>query len=156
MIFTQVYNMLRQLPPSHDSGQRMEMYLKHETGSLSCHRLMTTVRAWLFIPEVWIMLCQLPSSHDNNQSIVMYSTGMKHAPSVFIVSWQRIEHGYSLLRYATCSVSCHRLMTTVRAWLYIPHVWNSSVSCHGLITTVWAWLFIPKVMNHAPSVVIVS
>ena len=66
------YNMLRQLPPSHDSGQKMEMYLMHETGSLSCHRLMTTVRAWLFIPEVWIMLCQLPSSHDNGQNMVIY------------------------------------------------------------------------------------
>ena len=52
VIFTQVYNMLRQLPPSHESGQRMEMYLKHETGSLSCHRLMKPVKAWLFIPEV--------------------------------------------------------------------------------------------------------
>ena len=91
---------------------------------------------------------------------------MKHALSVVIVSWQRSEHGYSSLRYETCSVSCHRLMTTVRAWLFIPKVWNMlrqlfspehgysslryetcSVSCHRLVTTVRAWLFIPKVWN---------
>ena len=68
------------------------------------------------------MLRQLLSSHDNGQSMVLYPLGMKHAPTVVIVKRQRSEHGYSFLRYETCSVSCHRLMTTVRAWLYIPKV----------------------------------
>ena len=58
---------------------------------------------------------------------------MKHAPTVVIVTWQRSEHGYSSLRYETCSVSCHRDMTTVNAWL-----------------------FILLGMKHAPSVVIVT
>ena len=64
------------------------------------------------------MLRQLLSSHDNGQSMVIYHSCMKHAPSVVIVSCQRSEHGYSSLRYETCSVSCHR--DTVRAWLFIP------------------------------------
>ena len=49
---------------------------------------------------------------------------MKHAPLVVIVTWQRSEHGYLSLRYETCSDSCHRDMTTVRAWLFISKVWN--------------------------------
>ena len=97
---------------------------KVETCSVSCHRNMTTVRAWLVIPKVWNMLCQLPSWHDNGQSMVIHPSGMKHAQLVVIVSWQRSEHVYSSLRYETCSVSCHRLMTTVRAWLFIPKVWT--------------------------------
>ena len=64
--------------------------------------------------------CQLSSSHDNGQSMVMYYSGMKHAPPVYIVSWQRSGHGCICLKYETCSVSCHRLMTTDRAWLFIP------------------------------------
>ena len=121
--------------------------LMYETCLVSCHRLMTTVRAWLFIPKVWNMLGQLSSPHDNGQSMVIHPLGMKHAPSVVIASWQRSEHcysslryenapsvvivswqrsenGYSSLRYETCSVRCHRDMTTVRAWLYIISVWN--------------------------------
>ena len=121
--------------------------LRYETCLVSCHRLMTTVRAWLFIPKVWNMLGQLSSPHDNGQSMVIHPLGMKHAPSVVIASWQRSEHGYSSLRYEacssvvivlwqrsehgysslryeTCSVSCYRDMTTVRAWLYIIYVWN--------------------------------
>ena len=98
--------------------------LRYETCLVSCHRLMTTVRAWLFIPKVWNMLGQLSSPHDNGQSMVIHPLGMKHAPSVVIASWQRSGHSYSSLRYVTCSVSCHRLMTTVRAWLFISKVWN--------------------------------
>ena len=97
---------------------------RYETCSVSCHRLMTTVRAWLFIFKVWNMLRQLSSSHDNRQSMVIHPEGMKHAPTVDIVSWQRSEYGYSSLRYKPCSVSCNRLMTTVRAWLSIPKVWS--------------------------------
>ena len=121
--------------------------LRYETCSVSCHRLMTTVRAWLFIskvwnmlrqlsswhdngqsmffiPKVWNMLRQLSSWHDNGQSIVIHLIDMKHAPLVVIVTWQRSEHGYLPLRYETCSDSCHRDMTTVRAWLFISKVWN--------------------------------
>ena len=65
---------------------------------------------------------QLSSSHDNGQSMVIHPEGMKHAPTIDIVICQRSEHGYSSLRYETCSVSCHRLMTTVKAWLFIPKV----------------------------------
>ena len=143
-----VWNMLRQLSSSHHNGQSMVIYplgmkhaqsvvivtwqrsehgysyLRYETCSVSCHRLMTTNRAWLLNPKVWNMLRQLSSSHHNGQSMVIYPLGMKHAQSVVIVTWQRSEHAYSSLRYETCSVSCHRLMTTVRAWLFIPKVWN--------------------------------
>ena len=98
--------------------------LRYETCSVSCHRLMTTVRAWLFISKVWNMLRQLSSSHDNGQSMVIHPEGMKHALTVDIVSWQRSEHGYSYLRYETCSDRCHRDMTAVWAWLFISKVWN--------------------------------
>ena len=148
LFISKVWNMLWQLSSSHDNGQSMVIHpagmkhaltvvivswqrsehgyssLRYETCSDSCHRDMTTVRAWLFISKEWNMLRQLTSSHDNGQSMVIHPLGMKHAPSVVIASWQRSEHGYSSLRYETCSVSCHRLMTTVRAWLFIPKVWN--------------------------------
>ena len=92
--------MIRQLLSSDDNGQSMVIYN----------------------PKVFLMLHQLSTSHDNGQSIVIYHSCMKHAPSVVIVSRQRSEHGYSSLRYETCSVSCYRLMTTVRALIYIPKV----------------------------------
>ena len=121
--------------------------LRYKKCSVSCHHLMTTVRAWLVIFKVWNMIRQLPSWHDNGQSMVIHPLGMKHAPSdviiswqlwehgytslryknapsVVIISWQRSEHGYSSLRYETCSNSCHREVTTVRAWLFIPKLWN--------------------------------
>ena len=78
------------------------------------------------------MLCQLLSSHDNCQSMVIYHSCMKDVPSVVIVSCQRSEHGYISFMYETCSVSCDRFVTTVRAW-FIPHSGK----------------------NHAPSIVIV-
>ena len=68
------------------------------------------------------MLRQLSSYKNNGQSLVIYPSGMNHAPSVVIVSKQRSEHGDISFMYKTCSVSCHRLMTTDRAWLYIPQV----------------------------------
>ena len=148
-LFTpKVWNMLRQLSSWHDNGQSMVIHLyglkhassvaifswqrsehgyssqRYETCSVSCHRLMTTVRAWLFISKIWNMLRQFSSWHENGQSMSFHPLGMKHAPLVVIASWQRSEHGYSSLRYETCSDSCHRLMTTVRAWLFIPKVWN--------------------------------
>ena len=97
---------------------------RYETCSDSWHHLMTTVRAWLFIPKVWTVLHQMLSFSDNGQSMVIHPKGMKHALTVDIISWQRSEHGYSSLRYETCSDSCHRDMTTVRAWLFISKVWN--------------------------------
>ena len=138
--------MLRQLLSSHDNGQSMVLYpfgmkhaplvvigswqrsehgyssLRYETCSDSCHRDMTTVRAWVFIPKVWTMLRQLLSSCDNGQSMVIYPWGIIHAPSVVNVLWQWSENGNISLRYEPCSVSCYHLMTTVRAWLYIPKV----------------------------------
>ena len=125
LFISKVLNMLRQLSSWHDNGLRHGyLSLRYETCSDSCHRDMTTVRAWLFISKVWNMLRQLSSCHDNSQSMVIHLLGMKHAPTVVIVTWQRSEHGYSSLRYETCSVSCQRLMTTVRAWLFISKVWN--------------------------------
>ena len=148
LFILKVWNMLRQLSSPHDNGQSMVIhpkgmkhaplvvivtwqrsehghsFLRYEICSVSCYRLLTTVRAWLFIPKVWNMLRQLSSPHDNGQSMVIHHLGMKHAPSVVIASWQQSEHGYSSLRYETCSVSCHRLMTTVSAWLFTPKVWN--------------------------------
>ena len=148
LFISRVWNMLWQLLLSHDNGQSMVIHpegmkhpptvdivswqrlehgyssLRYETCSVSWQRLMTTVRAWLFISKVWNMLRQLSSPHDNGQSMVINPEGMKHAPTLDIVSWQRTEHGYSSLKYETCSDSCHRDMTTVRAWLFIPKVWN--------------------------------
>ena len=148
LFISKVWNMLRQLSSWHDNVQSMVNYskgmrhtqtvvivtwqlsehsyssLRYETCSVSCHRVLTTVRAWLFIPKVWNMLRQLSSWHEIGQSMVIHILGMKHAPTVVIVSWQRSEHGYSSLRYETCSDSCHRDMTTVRAWLFISKVWN--------------------------------
>ena len=146
LLISKVLNMLRQLSSSHDNGQSMVIhpegmkhtptvvivtwqrsahwfsFLRYDTCSVICHRLMTMVRAWLFISKVWNMLRQLSSSNDNGQSMVIHPEGMKHAPTVDIVSWQRSEHGYSSLSYETCSDSCHRNMTTVRAWLIISKV----------------------------------
>ena len=121
--------------------------LRYEACSNSSHRLMTTVRAWFIISKVWNMLRQLSSWHDNGQSMVIHLYGMKHAPSVVIASWQRSEHGYSSLRYETCSDSCHRDMTTVRAWLFTLRYETCSDSCHRDMTTVRAWLFISMVWN---------
>ena len=124
LFISKIWNMLWQLSSWHDNGQSMTFTLRYETCSVSCHRLMTTVRAWLFISKVWNMLRQLSSYNDNGQSMVIHPEGMKHALTVDIVSWQRWEHGYSSLRYETCSDSWHRLMTTVRAWLFISKVLN--------------------------------
>ena len=85
--------MHRQFSSSHDNCQSMVIY----------HTCIN-------------MLCQLSSSHDNGQSMVIYPSGMNHAPSVVIAKFQRSEHGNKTLRYESCSVNCHRLMTTVRVW----------------------------------------
>ena len=101
------------------SWQRSEhgyISFMNETCSVRCLCLITTDRAWLYIPKVWKMLVQLSSSHDNGQSMVFHPLGMKDEPSVVIVSWQRTEHGYTSQRFETCSSSCHRLVTTFIAW----------------------------------------
>ena len=186
--------MLRQLSSSHDNGQSIVIYrscekyapsvvivswqrsehgkipLMYETCSDCCHRLMKTDRAWLFICKIWNMLSQLSSSHNIGQSMVIYHSCMKHTPSVVIVKWKRSEHSHISLRNEACSFSCHRLMTTVRAGLYIMHILNMlsfvmlswqrsehgdiylkyetcSISCHRLMTTAREWLFIHKVWN---------
>ena len=147
--------MLRQLSSSHDNGQRLMIPLKYESCFVSCYRLMTTVRAWLVIPKVWNMLCWL-SSHDNGLSMFIYPWGMKHSLSVVIVSWQRSEHVYISLKYEICSVSWHRLMTTVRAWLYIPQVWNMLRQLPSSRDNWQSMVIYALGMKHAPSVVIVS
>ena len=93
--------MLRQLSSSHDNGHSMVIY------HLSIQ-----------------MLRQLSSSLDNVQSIANHPYCTKHALSVAIVLEQRSEHSNVCLKYESCSVSCHRLMPTVRAWKCIPQVRN--------------------------------
>ena len=157
-------------------GYSSKMY---ETCSFSRHRCLTTDRAWLYIPKVWTMLIQWSSSLDDGQSMVIYHSCMKHAPSVAIVQWQRTEHGYISRRYESCSTSCHRLMTTVRAWLFFHKVWkmlrqSSSWLDNGqsmeYIIHVWNMLrqfssshdngqsIVIHTLgtNHAPSIVIIS
>ena len=109
------------------SWQRSEhgsISLRYEPCSVSIYRLMTTVRAWQYIPTLLTMLRQLLSSSDNGQSMVIYPLGMNYAPSVVIIYWQRSEHDDISLRYEPCFVSCYHLVTTVRARLYIPKVWT--------------------------------
>ena len=170
--------MLRQLPSSHDNGQSMDIYnssMKHapsvvivawqrsghrnisimyKTCSVSCHRVMTTVRAWLFTPKVWNMLSQLSSSHDNGQSMKIYPSSMKHALSIVIVSWQRSEHGNISLKYVTCSVSCHRLMTMNSAWVFIPKEWDMSCQLLSRVNGQ-SMVIYPSGMKHAPPVRVV-
>ena len=100
--------------------------------SFRCHSFLTTDRACLYIPKVLIMHRHLSSSHYNGQSRVIYPSIMKHAPPVIIVLWQRSEHGNISLVYETCSISCHRLMTTVRAWLFLAKEW---IMLHQLLSS---------------------
>ena len=96
------------------SWQRSELvkHLRYERCSACCHQLMTIDRACLFISKLWNLLYQLSSSHENGQSMVFDSEGMKHAPSVVSVSWQRPEHGdtFSGMKHAPSDViiSWHR------------------------------------------------
>ena len=54
--------------------------------------------------------------YDNGLSMVIYPLGINHDLSVVIVSLQRAEPCNISVLYETCSVSCHRIITTVRAW----------------------------------------
>ena len=125
--------MLWQLSLSHDSGQSMVIYplgMKHAR--------------------------QLSSSHDNGHSMVIYPLGMKHAPTIVIVSWQRSEHGNISLRYETCSDCCHCLMTAVRAWLYIPQVWNMLWQLSSSHDNSQSMVIYTFGMKHASTIVIVA
>ena len=102
------------------------------------------------------MLCQFSSSNNNGQSIVIYPLGMNHAPSVVIVSWQRTENGYISLIYKSCSVSCHRVKTTVRTWWYILQVWNMLCQLSSSHDNGQSMAIYPSCIKHAPSPVIVS
>ena len=104
-------------------------------------------RAWLLIPKEWPKLFQLSSSHDNGQSMVIPPSGMKHAPLVFFVFWQRSKHDDTLLRYEACSVICHisRQPSEHRSW-FLRHK-TSPVSCQCLMTMERAWLLIFKIWN---------
>ena len=104
------------------------------------------------------MLRQLSSSHDNGQSMAIHPKGMKPALSVVYVSSQRSEHGYLSLRYESCSVSCHHLMTTVRAWCmkYIIYLLNMSHKLSSPHDNRQSMVIHPKGMNYAPSDVFVS
>ena len=180
LFFSKVCNMLCQVSSSYDNGQSMEIYhscmkhapsvaivlwqrsehgnrsLRYQSCSDSWHRLMTTVRAWLFISKVLNMLRQLSSWHDNGQSMAIHPKGMKTGLSVVYVSSQRSEYGYLSLRYEWCSVSCHRLMTTVRAWCmkYIIYLWNMSHKLSSPHSNRQSMVIHPKGMNYAPSVVL--
>ena len=174
MIPSQVWVMLCQLQRSGHGYSS----LSYETCSVSCHRHMITYRALLIIlnvqnmlyqlprsqnncqsmvmyPQVWVMLRQLPPSHAYSQSMEMYSSVKKHAPSVFIVSWQRSEHGNVFLMYEACTVSCHRLLTTVRAWSCITQVWNMLRQLTSSHDNGQGMVIYPSSMKHALSVVIV-
>ena len=72
---------------------------------------------------------------------------MNQAWSGIIVSWQRTEHGKISFMYESCSVSCHHLMTTVRACNISLLFGTCSVSHLCLMTTDSALLYIPKVWS---------
>ena len=164
---------------SWQQSEHGNISLRYETCSVMCNRLMTTVRARWNIHQVWNMLRQLSSSYGNGQSMVIYHPCMKHAQTVVIISWQRKELGYSSLRFATCSfvfivswqrskhgnisimyescsVSCHHLMTTVRAWLYIIYLLNMPCKLSSANDNGHNMVMYSSGIKHAPSVVIVS
>ena len=99
--------------------------------------------------------------------------------SVVIVSLQRSVHGNISFMYETCSVSCHRPVTTYRARLFIPKECNmlcqlSSSHYNGQSMVIYLFginhlhqlssshdnsqsmVKYPSSMKHAPSIVIVS
>ena len=141
------------------SWQRSEhwhLFLRYESCSVSCHSLITLVRAWKYIIHLWNMARQVSSSYDNGQSMVIHPLGIKHAPSVVIFTRQRTEHGYQSLRYQRCSVCCHHLMTKVRACWYPLKVWNmlhQLSSSHDYNQSI---VINPYGMKHAPPIVIIS
>ena len=150
LLIFKIWNMLCQLSSSHDNDQSMVispymnyapsvviiswqwsshgfLYLRHETCSDGCHRLITTLRAWWYPHKVWNMLLHLSSS----KAMV---TAWSFIPKVWTMLLQlSSSYGDNPLRYELFSVSCHHLMWTFRAWWYPP-----------------------SGMKHATSVVIVS
>ena len=141
------------------SWQRSEhahSFLRYESCSVSCHSLMTLVKAWKYIIHLWNMVRQLSSSYCNGQSMVMHPLGIKHAPSVVIASWQRSGHGNISISYKSCSVICHHLMTTFRTCWYPPHVWNLLRQMSSSHDNGQSMVIYHSCMKHALSVVIVS
>ena len=102
------------------------------------------------------MLNHLSSSNDNVQNMVISPSSMKLAPSDVIVSWQRSEHGNKSFMYETCSLSCHSLKTTVRAWLYISKVWIMLRHLSSSHDNSHSMVIYHSSMKDAPLVVIVS
>ena len=144
--------------------------LKNESCFVSCHHLMTTARARLFISKVWNMLRQLSSSHFNGQSMVIYHISLKTCPPSCLHLMTTDKHGYTSQKYESCPTSCLRLMTTVRvslhpssmshalsvaifSWQRSNHGYFSlryvtcSVRSHHLMTTVRAWKYTTHVWN---------
>ena len=156
---------LHQISSSHDSNQSKVIPpppppYKAETCSISCHYLLTTVRAWCAL-QVWNMLRQLSSSYVNHQSMVP-------PPQIWNMlcqlssSHDNIRAWWYHLSYETCSISCHHLMTisehgytasdmkhalsvVIIPWQRTEHVFWSwgyetcPVICHHLMTTVRAY-----------------
>ena len=88
--------MLRQLSSSHDNGESMVIYhISLKTCPASCLCLMTTDKAWLYIPKILIMPHKLTSSHDNGKSMI------------------------TPLKYESGSVSCHHLMKTASMVIFL-------------------------------------
>ena len=121
-----------------------DRYLRYETCSASWHRLMTTVRAWLYIHQVWNMLCQLSSSNDNSLSMGIYPLGIKHVPSVVIVACF-LPQGYITMlwpltwddanwrsMFLTCGIYYHALTVVIRRWQL-----TERVSYVRGITMIW-------------------
>ena len=107
-----VLSMLRQLSSIHDNGQSMVIHplgMKHEPSVV-------------FVSWQQSEHCNISLKYEAYMGI--YPSCIKHALTLVIVSRQRSEHGKIYIKYETCSVSCHRQTTTVRAWFYIPLVWT--------------------------------
>ena len=106
--------------------------LRYETCTVSYNHLMTTVRAWWYLPQVWNVFLQFSSSHDKRQSMLIRQSDLKHAPSTVIVSWQR-----------------QSMVTPPQVRNMLHHFSSSHDNNQSMV-------FDPKGIKHALSVVIVS
>ena len=117
--------------------------LKYESCSVSCHHLMTTVRAWLFFFKVCNMLCQVSSSYENGQSMEIYHSCMKHAHAY--------DNGQSMEIYHSCMKHAHaydngQSMEINHSCMKHAHAYDNGQSM----------VIHFKGMKHAPSIVFVS
>ena len=151
---------LHQISLSHDSNQSKVIPpppppYKAETCSISCHYLLTTVRAWCALqvwnmlrqlsssyvnhqsmvppPQIWNMLCQFSSSSDNGQSMVISPSGKKYALSVVNVLCQPSEHG------ATPSDMKHAPSVLIDFWQRSEHGNTTSGKKHALSFFIVSW-----------------